>query len=79
MDIFAIDLTHNEIAFIRQALDLVTVSGRDAKFLAGLQTRLESEMAQIEQMKNQEEQKKREDLQAVIAQEEARKISKKSA
>jgi hypothetical protein len=58
MDVFSIDVTHNEIAFMRQALDLVTVSGKDAKFLANLQIKLENELIQIEQMKITEEQKK---------------------
>ena len=41
MDIFSIDFTHNEIAFIRQCLDLPSISGKDAKFLANLQMKLE--------------------------------------
>ena len=34
MDIFSIDVTHNELTFLRQSLDVVSVSGKDAKFLA---------------------------------------------
>lgn len=79
MDIFSIDVTHNEIAFLRQALDLVTVKGSDAKFLANLQIRLENELIQIEQMKQMEEQKKIESLQQVLAQEEKAKTDKKSS
>jgi hypothetical protein len=79
MDVFSIDVTHNEIAFIRQALDLVTVKGSDAKFLANLQIRLENELAQIEQMKQAEEQKKIESLQNLLAQEEKTKADKKSS
>jgi hypothetical protein len=69
MDIFSIDVTHNELAFLRQSLDVVSVSGKDAKFLASLQTKIETELFQIEQMKQAEEQKKREDLQQVLTQE----------
>jgi hypothetical protein len=69
MDIFSIDVTHNELAFLRQSLDIVTVSGKDAKFLANLQTKIETELLQIEQMKQAEEQKKREDLQQILTQE----------
>lgn len=69
MDIFSIDVTHNEIAFIRQALDLVTVSGKDAKFLVNLQIKLENELIQIEQLKKATEQKKIEELQNIIAHE----------
>lgn len=58
MDIFSIDVTHNELNFIRQSLDAVQISGKDAKFLANLQTKIEHELANIQQMKQQEEQKK---------------------
>jgi len=69
MDIFSIDVTHNELAFLRQSLDVVSVSGKDAKFLANLQNKIETELIQIEQMKQAEEQKKRESLQQVLTQE----------
>jgi hypothetical protein len=69
MEIFSIDVTHNELAFLRQSLDVVSVSGKDAKFLANLQTKIETELFQIEQMKQAEEQKKREDLQQILTQE----------
>jgi hypothetical protein len=69
MDIFSIDVTHNELAFLRQSLDVVSVSGKDAKFLANLQTKIETELFQIEQIKQAEEQKKRESLQQVLTQE----------
>jgi len=69
MDIFSIDVTHNELAFLRQSLDVVSVSGKDAKFLANLQTKIETELIQIEQIKQAEEQKKRESLQQILTQE----------
>jgi hypothetical protein len=69
MDIFSIDVTHNELTFLRQSLDVVSVSGKDAKFLANLQNKIETELIQIEQMKQAEEQKKRESLQQVLTQE----------
>jgi hypothetical protein len=78
MDIFSIDVTHNEIAFMRQSLDLVTISGKDAKFLANLQIKLENELMQIEQMKAAEEQKKIESLQQVLALEEEKAVKKSS-
>jgi acid phosphatase family membrane protein YuiD len=65
MDIFSIDVTSTEIAFMRQALDLVQISGKDAKFLASLQIKLESEYAQIQEVKAQEESKKQAELQAL--------------
>ena len=72
MEFFSIDVTHNELAFIRQSLEIVTVSGKDAKFLATLQVKIENELMQIEQMKQAEEQKKRESLQQLISHEEAK-------
>jgi Tfp pilus assembly protein PilN len=77
MDIFSIDVTYNEISFLRQALDLVTVNGKDAKFLANLQTKLENELAEIQNMKTKEEEKKQRELKAIL-EAEATKSSKKS-
>ncbi len=79
MDIFSVDFSHNELAFIRQSLDLVTISGKDAKFLAGLQIRLEGELAQIEQMKREAEQKKIEGLQQIVAHEQIKQSGKKNS
>jgi hypothetical protein len=76
MDLFSVDLTYNEIVFIRQTLELPSISGRDAKFLANLQIKIENELAQIEQMQAAEAQKKAEDLQAIINIEQS-KASKK--
>ena len=78
MDIFSVDFTHNELAFIRQSLDLVTISGKDAKFLANLQVRIENELIQIEQMKREEEQKKTENLQQIISHEQTKNNGKKN-
>jgi hypothetical protein len=76
MDLFSIDFTYNELAFIRQTLELPTISGKDAKFLSNLQLKVENELIQIEQIKTQESQKKAEDLQAIISTEQS-KASKK--
>lgn len=67
MDIFSIDLTVPEIQTIRQSLDLITIAGKDAKFLATLQTKLESELSQISQMLTVEQNKKQQDLQTALA------------
>lgn len=66
MEIFSIDVTHNEVVFLRQALDLVTVNGKDAKFLANLQVKLENEIVQIQNLKAAEEEKKQRELKALI-------------
>lgn len=54
MDLFSIDFTHNEINFIRQCLELPSISGKDAKFLANLQSKIEEELNQIQKMKEEE-------------------------
>jgi hypothetical protein len=77
MDIFSIDLTHNEIVFIRQTLELPSISGRDAKFLASLQTKIENELAEIERIKAEEEQKKARDLQQLIEADQSKSSIKK--
>jgi len=64
MDIFSIDVTLTELIFLRQASDIVSITGKDAKFLANLQTKLEDEITQIQLI--QEEQKMQE-LTKVIA------------
>lgn len=50
MDLFTIDLTPQEISILRQALDIITITGKDAKTIAGLQIKLESEIAEIAKM-----------------------------
>lgn len=50
MYIYTIENLHlGEIRLLRSALDVITVNGSDAKFVANLQTKLESEIAQIEE------------------------------
>jgi hypothetical protein len=66
MDIFSIDLTVPEIQTIRQSLDLITIAGKDAKFLATLQSKLESELSQISQMLTADQIKKQQDLQTAL-------------
>jgi hypothetical protein len=62
MNIFSIDLDFNEIQFLRQALDIVSIKGTDAKFVANLQIKLENELIQIQEIIKQEETKKQEGL-----------------
>lgn len=47
MDMFSIDLTPQEISVLRQSLDTITLSGKDAKFIASLQIKLEQELGEI--------------------------------
>lgn len=66
MDIFSIDFSVTELNVLRQSLDLITLSGKDAKFIAGLQTKLENEMAEIQNNKSKQEQKKQKELQDLL-------------
>lgn len=66
MDIFSIDLSIPEIQTLRQALDVINVSGRDAKFLAALQIKLETELQQISDMVNAAQIQKQQDLEKAV-------------
>ena len=77
MDLFAVDFSFNELQFLRQSLDLVTIKGTDAKFLASLQIKIETELAEIQQMLTQQEVEKQAALQEIVEREEkkAKKLS----
>lgn len=78
MNLFSIDLTPQEISTIRQSLDVVSIIGKDAKFLANLQNKLDLEILNIQQViKQTEAQKQLELQQALLA--EAKKAIKTSA
>ena len=76
MFIISMDFTPNELTFVRQALDLVSIKGTDAKFLANLQTKIEEELINLQKMAEEEEKRKVEVQQQIIAAEVA-KSSKK--
>ena len=67
MDIFSVELNILELQIIRQSLDVITIKGSDAQFIANLQYKLESEMNQISEMITQAEKEKEEQLQKMIA------------
>lgn len=52
MDMFSIDLTPQEISVLRQALDTITITGKDAKYIASLQIKLETELSEIQKQLN---------------------------
>ena len=78
MNLFSIDLTPQEISTIRQSLDVVSIIGKDAKFLANLQNKLDSEILNIQQVIKQIEAQKQLELQQVLVAE-AKKAIKSSA
>jgi hypothetical protein len=67
MNIFSVDFTLNELAFIRQSLDVVSISGQDAKFLASLQVKVEQEILEAQQLLQQEEANKKKELEQIVA------------
>ena len=76
MYIVSMDLTPNELNFVRQALDLVSIKGTDAQFLANLQLKFERELAEIQRL-NEEEERRKVEIQQQITATEASKSSKK--
>jgi hypothetical protein len=66
MNVFSVDFTHSELNFIRQALETVPIQGRDAKFCASIQLKLEHELEEITRMIKAEEESKMMDLQQII-------------
>jgi hypothetical protein len=67
MDIFSVELNILELQIIRQSLDVITIKGSDAQFIANLQYKLESEINQISALLAQAEKEKEEQLQKMIA------------
>jgi hypothetical protein len=47
MDLFSVDFTESELQVIRQSLDVIQLNGKDAKFVANLQTKLEQTLTEI--------------------------------
>ena len=76
MYIVSMDLTPNELNFVRQALDLVSIKGTDAQFLANLQIKFERELAEVQRLVEEEERRKVE-IQQQITTAEANKSSAK--
>lgn len=62
MNIFSVDFSVSELNAIRQALDVITLSGKDAKFIASLQAKLDSEIQEIHNQLQQHEIDKQQQL-----------------
>ena len=75
MDLFEINLTFNELTFLRSALDPISIQGRDARFVATLQMKLEQEIEEVKRMLQEVETQKMESLQDAIK--EDQKINKR--
>ena len=79
MNIFAVDFSHAELNFLRQALETVPIQGRDAKFCASIQIKLEQELEQITQMLKAEEESKMLGLQQIVQHEEEKTSTRKKS
>ena len=62
MNIFSVDFTLGELTLLRQSLDIITITGKDAKFVASLQTKLEMEIQSIQSQLQQVEEEKQQAL-----------------
>jgi fructose-1,6-bisphosphatase/sedoheptulose 1,7-bisphosphatase-like protein len=59
MDLFTIEnLSLDEIAVLRQALNVIEIKGSSAQFIANLQNKLDNEINQIKLLLLEEENKK---------------------
>ena len=72
MNLFSIDFSHAELNFLRQALETIPIQGKDAKFCAHIQMKLEQELEEIVQMIKAEEEAKALGLQQMIQHEETK-------
>ena len=77
MNIFAVDFSHAELNFLRQALETVPIQGRDAKFCASIQIKLEQELEEITKMLKAEEEAKMLGLQQMVQHEEEKISTRK--
>jgi hypothetical protein len=77
MNLFSVDFTHPELNFIRQALETIPIQGRDAKFCASIQIKLEQELEEITRMIKAEEEAKILGLQQIIQHEEEKTSTRK--
>lgn len=77
MNIFAVDFSHAELNFLRQALETVPIQGRDAKFCASIQIKLEQELEEITRMLKAEEEAKMLGLQQMVQYEEEKTSTRK--
>jgi hypothetical protein len=79
MNIFSIDFSHAELNFIRQALETVPIQGRDAKFCASIQIKIEQELEQIIQFIKNEEEAKMLGLQQIVNNETMKQSARKKS
>jgi len=77
MNIFSVDFSHAELNFLRQALETIPIQGRDAKFCASIQIKLEQELEEITKIIKAEEEAKMLGLQQMIQHEDTKTSTRK--
>ena len=79
MILFSIEnLTIEEIAAMRQALNVIDIKGSSAQFIASLQNKLDSEINTAHQILKQEEAKKSQGIVEIEKSEPTKKLTRKS-
>ena len=63
---YEIEFSPEEIAVIRQSLDVIQISGKSARVIAGLQDKLDEAIMNIQFTIEAEEAKKQEELQKLV-------------
>jgi hypothetical protein len=63
---YEIGFSPEEIAVIRQSLDVIQISGKSARVIAGLQDKLDEAIMNIQFTLEAEEAKKQEELQKLV-------------
>ena len=79
MNIFSVDFSHAELNFLRQALETIPIQGRDAKFCASIQIKLEQELEEITRFLKAEEESKMLGLQQIVQHEEEKTPTRKKS
>jgi len=69
MNNFSVQLTIPEITLLRQSLDVITITGKDAKFVANLQTQLDQSLLDIQSQLQTEKLTKELKLQNIVVHE----------
>ena len=70
---FQIEFQLHELQFLRGALDAINIPGKDAKYLANLQSKLENEISDIQRLLAEQNEQKNSELQDLIASENNKK------
>lgn len=68
MDIITgtLELNERELVFVRQALDIVQIQGKDAPFLSNLMYKVEQELKEVYELTNKSQQTKVRGLQEAL-------------